>query len=169
VAERIEFVINRDALDWGYDLDDLFPPQKTFPQRELVDSGSAGLYNQTQIDSEIERKFIEFRLLKDDKVKFYFKFPPSFRIQMPKLIGNYNPDWGIARYNPDGRIILELVRETKGGDELEKLRFPHEKRKIDCAKKHFKAVGIDYRVVTDQAVEWWKSEEDAPVQERLNL
>jgi len=147
VAERIEFIVDPDALDWGYELDDLFPDIKEFPQKELVDGGNAGLYDQIQIDSDVEKHFVQYRLLDDDQVVFFFKFPPSFRIQFPKVIGNYNPDWGIARYSPDGKIILELVRETKGREELEGLQFPHEKRKIICAKKHFKSTGIDYRVV----------------------
>ena len=99
------------------------------------------------------------RLNKDDQVIFYFKFPPLFKIPLPRVLGNYNPDWGIARYGEDGRMILELVRETKGREELEGLQFPSERRKIECARKHFKAVGIDYRVVTDQVVDWWKAEE----------
>jgi type III restriction enzyme len=156
-------------LEWGYDLDDLFPTEKVFPQKELVDSGPVGLYNQTQIDSEVEKNFVETRLLDNNQVVFYFKFPPSFRIQMPKVIGNYNPDWGIAYYGPDRRIILELIRETKGGIDLEKLQFPQEKRKIECARKHFKAVGIDYRVVTDHELDWWKVDDDISKQEGLNL
>ncbi len=167
VAERIEFYLDKTDLSWGYDLEDLFPPKKEFPQSELIDAGPAGLYDQVQIDSDVEKRFVQFRLIEDDQVVFYFKFPPSFRIQFPKVIGNYNPDWGIARYSPDGKIVLELVRETKGREELEGLRFPHEKRKILCAKKHFKQIGIDYRVVPDTVVEWWKSEEESPFQERF--
>lgn len=167
VAERIEFIIDQDTLGWGYDLEDLFPQQKSFAQKELVEVDGASLYDQIQIDSEVERRFVQDRLLDDDYVLFYFKFPPSFRIELPKVIGNYNPDWGIARYGSDGKVVLELVRETKGSDEIKKLQFPHEKRKIDCAKKHFKAVGIDYRVVTDREIDWWKSEEELPSQERL--
>lgn len=169
IADRIQFYIDKPGLDWGYDLEDLFPPQKEFPQRELVEASPAGLYDQMQYDSEVEKRFIQYRLLDDDQVIFYFKFPPTFRIQFPKVIGNYNPDWGIARYATDGKIILELVRETKGTDEIQKLQYPHEKRKIVCARKHFKTIGIDYRVVPDTVVEWWKSEEEAPSQERYTL
>ncbi len=167
MAERIQFQVDQAALDWGYDLDDLFPPLKVFPQKELIDSGEAGLYDQTQIDSDVEKRFVEHRLLVDDQVVFYFKFPPSFKIQFPKVIGNYNPDWGIARLDPDGKLILELVRETKGSEDLATLQFPQEKRKIICARKHFNAIGIDYRVVLDSSLEWWKPEDQAPLQERL--
>jgi type III restriction enzyme len=169
VAERIEFVVDPKVLDWDYDLDDLFPPQKNFPQKELVKVDGGSLYDQIQIDSDVERRFVENRLLVDDQVLFYFKFPPSFKIDMPKVIGNYNPDWGIGRYSEDGKIVLELVRETKGSEEVKKLQFPHEKRKIDCARKHFRAVGIDYRVVTDKEVEWWKREAEVAEQKGMEI
>lgn len=168
VAERIEFFTDKSNLDWGYDLEDLFPLQKEFPQRELIEAGHAGLYDQVQIDSEVEKRFVQYRLLEDDRVVFYFKFPPSFRIQFPKVIGNYNPDWGVARYSDDGKITLELVRETKGA-EAGKLQWPHEKRKIECAKKHFSTIGIDYREIYPDFDDWWKSAEETPSQERLTL
>ncbi len=64
-------------------------------------------------------------------------------------------------------MILELIRETKGGEELKGLQFPSEKRKIICSLKHFKAIGIDYRVVTDQVVRWWDSGNMLPRQSKL--
>jgi hypothetical protein len=73
-------------------------------------------------------------------------------------IGDYNPDWGVARY--DGtkeKVILELVRETKGGTDIDKLRFTHEARKIRVAEKFFQTIGVNYRVVDDKTADWWKS------------
>ncbi len=164
IAEHIQFQIQPIAPStWGYDLDDLFPPEKSFPQKELISGSSASLYDQVQVDSEVEKNFVEQRLNPDGEVVFYFKFPASFKFDFPRVIGNYNPDWGIARYVPDehgGKVILELVRETKGREEVEKLRFSHEKRKIECAKKLFEALGVDYRVVTDQTANWWKKAAD---------
>jgi len=95
---------------------------------------------------------------RSDQVVFCLKFPLSYKIEFPRCIGNYNPDWGIARHGEDGRVILELVRETKGTTQLDALQFPHEKRKVECARRHFAAVGIDYRVVSGQTVEWWRAE-----------
>lgn len=164
VAERIQFTVEPAPTEWGHDLEDLFPPEKEFPQKELLTTSPAGLYDQVQVDSEVEERFVRYRLNDDDQVIFYFKFPPAFRIEFPRIIGNYNPDWGIARYSEDGRLILELVRETKGTTELDTLQFPHEKRKIECARKHFAAVGIDFRVVSDATVQWWWPE---VVQQRL--
>jgi type III restriction enzyme len=166
IAERIEFVINPAPLEWGKDLEDLFPPEKEFPQKELVTASAAGLYDQVQVDSEVEQRFVLHHLNDDDQVVFYFKFPPAFKIDFPRIIGNYNPDWGIARYR-DGKILLELVRETKGKEELEGLQFPNEARKIHCAQKHFQAVGIDYRVVSDQSADWWLPAAETPDQAKL--
>jgi len=160
IAARIQFQIQPvTPAEWGYDLDDLFPPEKTFPQKELVPGSAASLYDQVQVDSDVEKNFVEERLNPDGEVIFYFKFPSTFKFDFPRVIGNYNPDWGIARYVPDekgGKVILEMVRETKGQTDPSKLQFAHETRKIQCAEKLFQSLGIDYRIVTDKTVDWWK-------------
>ncbi|MEA3318668.1 MAG: DEAD/DEAH box helicase family protein [Bacillota bacterium] len=159
VVKNIDFEI----IDDGdvYVMEELFPELVKHPQRELVPAGKAGLYNMMQIDSEVERGFISNQVIPDsdeDNTILYFKFPPKFRIQLPKIIGNYNPDWAIVRKVEDGSLTLELVRETKGGVDLERLRFPKEKRKILCAEKYFKKLGIGYRVVTDTTYDWYKED-----------
>lgn len=152
MARSLRFSLGeREALD----LEDLFPKEKTFPQKELIDAGPRGLYDKVQKDSGQEVKFVE-RLKDDDKVVLFFKFPAAFRIQLPRLIGNYNPDWGIVRKSEDGRLMLHLVRETKGSEEVEKLQWAHEQRKIRCAKGYFETAGVDYRPVTGDTVEWWE-------------
>jgi len=158
IAERIEFSIDADATKkWAMEIEDAFPPEKEFPQKELVEGSQASLYDQVQVDSDVEERFVKLKLNDDDKVLFYFKFPSTFKIDFPRIIGDYNPDWGIARYK-DGKILLELIRETKGGTNIDLLRFPHEARKIRCAQKAFTALGVDYRVVTDTTADWWESE-----------
>ena len=117
----------------------------------------------SRLDSDVEQRFVIERLNKDDQVLFYFKFPPTFKIEFPRVIGNYNPDWGIARYK-DGKFLIELVRETKGSEDLSSLQFPSEGRKIKCAQKHFRAVGIDYRVISDPFINWWTSSDELPTQ-----
>jgi len=92
----------------------------------------------------------------DTKVIGYFKFPPVYKIDFPKVIGNYNPDWGILRYDDDGQVVLKLVRETKGREDPSMLRFSNERRKINAAKKHFNEVGLDYRVVDDENPLWYE-------------
>jgi type III restriction enzyme len=154
IAARIDFTIVDGKVP--HDAEELFPPEKRFPQKELTDAGIRGLYSKVQLDSFIESEFVE-KVLKreEDKVVFYFKFPPGFKIGLPKVIGNYNPDWGMVRVNDEGTLKLELVRETKGTVELSKLRFTNEGRKINCAAKHFKQLGLDYRTITGREPTWW--------------
>ena len=102
------------------------------------------------------------RLRPDDKVLCYFKFPPSFKVELPKVVGNYNPDWGILRWNEDGQMVLQLVRETKGAMDPRQLQFAHEQRKVLAAKRHFHELAVDYRVVTDEIVDWWDEEAEQP-------
>jgi type III restriction enzyme len=154
VAERIEYTLSDDTLEQMADV--VFPSTKRFPQKELIYGAPWSLYDQVQIDSDIERRFVEHRLNEDDKVVCYFKFPNLFKVQMPKIIGNYNPDWGIIRWDHEGKLKLELVRETKGASNPNLLQYPNEKRKIDCAGKHFQALGVRYRHIKGDELNWWE-------------
>ncbi len=159
VADNIEYSLTQDLSQ--YHLDTLFPKEKDFPQRELIEGSEHSLYDKIQTDSDVERNFIQFRVQEDDKdgkIVCYFKFPASFKIHMPKVIENYNPDWGIIRYESDGKTKVQLVRETKGNMNPNLLQFPSEKRKINCAKKHFNAIGVKYRQVNDKIFTYWLDE-----------
>jgi len=154
IAERLDYTITADSQI--IDIEEFFPRIAKFPQKELISGSKQSLYDQVQIDSDVEKRFIENRLNEDDKVICYFKFPYKFKIKMPRIIGDYNPDWGIIRWDEDKKLKLELVRETKGNIDPNLLQFRNEKRKIDCAKKHFDAVNIDYRNITDEIPCWWE-------------
>jgi restriction endonuclease len=104
-----------------------------------------------QVDSDIESRFVKMRLKVYDNAMFYFK--------IPRIIGFYNPNWNIALYRNANRTpTIEPVCETKGGFDFDLLLFPHEKFKIECATKIFQALGVDYRVVSDETADWWESE-----------
>ncbi|HEY8576295.1 MAG TPA: DEAD/DEAH box helicase family protein [Devosia sp.] len=109
-------------------------------------SGGTHIYDGVEIDSTtIERPFAE-ALEKDARVKLYVKLPRWFVVPTP--IGGYNPDWAIVMDIGEGQDRLYLVRETKGSTDLDHLR-PDEKRKIECAEKHFsQTLGVDYAVIT---------------------
>lgn len=156
VAERIKFVVEDGGIE--HNLKRLFPFKKAFAQRELEEAGVRGLYDLVQTDSEVERKFVK-RIKPDDQIVFYFKFPAAFRIKLPKVIGDYNPDWGLMRRDEKDKIVLQLIRETKFTTEAH-LRFPHEKRKVACARKHFRSMNIDYRPIFPDFAEWWKPDEN---------
>lgn len=151
VAECIEY---RIVPDQNVDLEELFPITKSYPQRELMPAGESGLYDQMQVDSDVERNFIKRNLVEQSDVVFYFKFPPKFKINLPKIINNYNPDWGIVR-QPHGTVQnFEIVVETKGGLDIAKLRFASEGWKIRCAMRFFAELGITYRHVDGNTFTW---------------
>jgi type III restriction enzyme len=141
------------------DIEDYFPPVVKFPQRELIEGSGHSLYTEIQIDSNVEKNFVEKRLKVEDqqgKIICYFKFPAKFKIYIPKILGNYyNPDWGVIRQDTSGGIKVQLVRETKGAENLENLQHSNEGRKVKCGKKHFSAIGVRYRHITDKTIDWY--------------
>jgi type III restriction enzyme len=153
IAANVEYTLTKELMD--YNSDDMFPEARKFPQKELIDGSNWSLYDQIQIDSDIERRFVEYKLNEDDKVVCFFKFPNQFKISLPKIIGNYNPDWGVIRWDENEKLKLELVRETKGNVNPNLLQFPNEKRKIDCATKHFKLTKVDYKQIKGDEIVWW--------------
>jgi type III restriction enzyme len=158
IADNIEFEISSEHLD--KDLEELFPESINYVQSEVVETPTHGLYDRTQRDSDIEESFILNRLERENEVILFFKFPSKYRVDFPKVIGNYNPDWAVIRKGEDGTTKLQLIRETKGTTEIEKLRFSHEIRKVKVAQRHFKALNIDYRVIDGSELNWWK---EAPI------
>ncbi len=166
IVDRVRFQLDPDLEP--YDLDELFPEKREYPQRELISSPNFGLYSKSQIDSDVERRFVTNRLERDDQVLCYFKFPPAFKIGFPKAIGNYNPDWGVLRQS-DAGVTLELIRETKGNKDPKKLQFPSERRKIEAAKRYFREVGIDYRHVTDESADWYLLSTEVDKQQPLKM
>jgi type III restriction enzyme len=154
VADHLEFEVLEDSQ--YPNLEELFPPKREYPQKELIEAGERGIYDMVQKDSDIEVRFVRERLQQDDAVLFYFKFPPQFKVSLPRIIGNYNPDWGIVRRASDGTTTLHLVRETKGSPDKARLQFPQEGRKITSAEKHFEALQLDYRHVTPDMPDWWQ-------------
>lgn len=156
VADRVTYSGHKSDIGPA---EDYFAPEVKQPQRELIqdDTGKA-LYDRVQIDSEVERMFVEQTLQSDgEHIAVYFKFPPKFKLGLPRVIGNYNPDWAIVRLSPE-QTRIELVRETKGSENEETLRFESEKRKIRAARRYFEALDIDYRVVTGETARYWESE-----------
>lgn len=165
VAANIVFDVNEDET-LPLDLNEFFPRERSFPQRELIPAGDRCLYDQVQLDSNVEQQFVD-KVKADTKVVLFFKFPPAFKIRLPRLIGNYNPDWAIVRRRDDGKLTVHLIRETKGGP-VEGLRFPHEKRKIRCAQAFFESLGMDYRPIQPDFENWWMLAEELGVQGRFD-
>lgn len=112
---------------------------------------SRSLYDHVEYDSDVERRFA-LALERRDDVKLFIKLPNWFTVDTP--VGKYNPDWAIVMEDRDefghvvGKPLLYLVRETKDTTHLTELH-PDERRKVQCGAKHFDALSVNYRVVTD--------------------
>ena len=91
-------------------------------------------------DSDVEKRFAQGLDQRDD-VKLFLKLPSWFKVSTP--LGGYNPDWAIVREEPEGKYLY-FVRETKGGSDIEKLRFENEKFKIKFGEAHFASIKVDY-------------------------
>jgi type III restriction enzyme len=48
---------------------------------------------------------------------------------------------------PTGQELLYLVRETRGTLDRDDWR-PDQRRKVMCAERHFRELGVEYKVVT---------------------
>jgi type III restriction enzyme len=100
------------------------------------------LYDYVEVDSDVERRFMEDCENRDD-VLFYFKLPYWFTVPTP--LGEYNPDWALVMKDESK---LYFVAETKSTQDFSLLRET-ESGKIRCAEKHFAVLeGVEYRHVT---------------------
>lgn len=99
------------------------------------------LFDHIEFDSEVEKQFAR-DLDNNEYVKLFVKLPKWFKIDTP--IGPYNPDWAFVTERDEK---LYFVRETKSTIDKEELRNK-ETQKIECGKRHFKAIDVDYGVVT---------------------
>ena len=102
------------------------------------------IYDYLITDSQNERNFAKD--LELGEVTVYAKLPSGFKIPTP--LGNYNPDWAIVFDNKQFKYIY-FIAETKGSMQTAELREV-EKGKIECARKHFKAISngeVKYDVV----------------------
>lgn len=93
------------------------------------------VYSHIPYDSETEKQFAQ-DLERYTQVKMYAKLPGWFRIPTP--LGSYNPDWAVlVRIEQEERLYF--VVETKGSVLMKDLRAIEE-AKIECARKHFRAI-----------------------------
>ena len=109
------------------------------------------LYDLVVCDSAgVEMDFAK-DLEQETDVVVYTKLPGGFYINTP--VGHYNPDWAIVFKEGSDIKHIYFVAETKGSLSESQLR-ESEKSKIECARRHFSALGdstISYDVVTDYA------------------
>ena len=97
------------------------------------------LYDYLVFDSQASEKKFADELEAASEVVLYVKLPRGFYINTP--VGKYNPDWAIAFDSAKVKHVY-FVAETKGDLSTLQLREV-ESAKIQCARKHFKAISTD--------------------------
>ncbi len=118
---------------------------------KVIPTPNKGVFDKIQIDSDIERKFALGAEI-DAEVVCFLKLPNSYRIPVPNVYNNegwYEPDFGIVMKRKalkDGKESeYYFVIETKGTGNINdrKALTESERFKIQCALKHFTALGIE--------------------------
>ena len=107
------------------------------------------LYDLVVVDSKgIEMDFAN-QLESRNEVAVYTKLPNGFYINTP--MGKYNPDWAVAFREGSVKHVY-FVAESKGNDLQGSQLRGSEESKIECARRHFKAIsdnGYIYDVAKD--------------------
>ena len=107
------------------------------------------LYDLVVLDSMGTEKNFAESLEHEDDVVVYTKLPNSFYINTP--MGKYNPDWAVAFREGSVKHVY-FVAESKGNDLQGSQLRGSEESKIECARRHFKAIsdnGYIYDVAKD--------------------
>ena len=123
--------------------DDSYYAQELFNQDEITGymkhmlDAKKSIYDKVTYESETEKRFAE-DLERNMAVKVYAKLPGWFRVPTP--LGSYNPDWAVLINSESGERLYFVV-ETKGSTAPDDLRG-NELAKIECGKKHFKALEV---------------------------
>jgi type III restriction enzyme len=110
---------------------------------KIVLTANKGLYDKTICDSDNEKDFA-LSLENEGKVKLFIKLPDWYKIQTP--IGTYNPDFALVvekkeLENQDNDKKFYFCIEIKGKKNKDELSRD-ERLKIECATKHFEALGF---------------------------
>lgn len=107
------------------------------------------LYDLVVVDSKgIEMDFAN-QLESRNEVAVYTKLSNGFYINTP--FGHYNPDWAVAFREGSVKHVY-FVAESKGNDLQGSQLRGSEESKIECARRHFKAIsdnGYIYDVAKD--------------------
>lgn len=123
-------------------------------ERRITETPNRGIFDKFISDSYTEHLFGRGLDL-DAEVVCFLKLPNYYKIPTP--IGDYQPDFGIVMKRKQLRNGDEsefyFVVETKGTDVLHDKKAMRESEvyKIQCAIKHFSALGVDihYRAPVD--------------------
>ena len=149
-SKRIRIVMSQEMVRMvkyeetgeSYPMDLLKPEIETY--KDLAPSPKRGLYDHAICDSGVEVNFAT-DIEAQNIVRVFVKLPTTYKIPMP-FGGTYSPDFALMVQkknldDPKDTQQFYFTIETKGAAEFEKLK-EEEKLKIQCAIRHFEAIGL---------------------------
>ena len=154
LLRKLEYTVTDEIMP--FDFNEAI--EQSVSNERIVDTPNKGVYDKMVIDSGLERDFaLDADSPAQSEIVCFLKLPASYKIPIPKI---FNQD---AHYEPDFGIVLKqsqrfdnnvenyyFVVEVKGtNDPNDKAALTEaEKFKINCAIKHFKALGINLKPET---------------------
>ncbi len=140
----MEYSLNGEKFDLN-----MFAPYIETSVDTIEPSKNRGVYDHIIYDSEIEKNFAN-KADNDPEIVCFLKLPKFYVIQTPA--GAYNPDFGIVvkkkKIRENKGEEYYFVIETKATNDLndKKSLTETEIYKIQCALKHFEALGIESKI-----------------------
>ena len=143
VGQELVRLVRYEKTNDTISMDELFP-EIDETTREVTPTPKRGLYDHIIHDSNVESR-IAADFDEQSTVRLFLKLPSGYKISTP--IGNYTPDFALVMEKrelfddkSDGKKFYFVV-ETKGTSDIDQLK-PDERMKIECAIKHFEALGV---------------------------
>jgi type III restriction enzyme len=166
LGEEMVLLVQYQALNEYYSLKEFEEVVSTYQQSNIVEVSNS-IYDHVVCDSDVERNFA-LDIDEENKVRVFVKLPHWYTVPTP--IGSYNPDFALVleKKNLDdgGKANFYFVIETKGSREWEALK-DDEKMKIECAIKHFEAIGLKEYLVPVENINTFKSKANEVAGENL--
>ena len=148
LLRKLEYTVTDETIPFDFNA----AIELSVANERVVNTPNKGVYDKMVIDSNLERDFaIDADSHIQSEIVCFLKLPASYKIPIPKI---FNQD---AHYEPDFGIVLKqkkrfeaaeenyyFVVEVKGTNTLnDKAALTEaEKFKIECAIRHFAALGI---------------------------
>lgn len=160
LLRKLEYTVTDETISFDFNA----AIELSVANDRVVNTPNKGVYDKMVFDSGLERDFaLEADSHAQSEIVCFLKLPASYKIPIPKI---FNQD---AHYEPDFGIVLKqsqrfednvenyyFVVEIKGTNDInDKAALTEsEKFKINCAIKHFAALGISLKTESLQHIDY---------------
>ena len=161
LLRKLEYTVTNETIPFDFNA----AIELSVANERIVNTPNKGVYDKMVIDSGLERDFaIEADSNAQSEIVCFLKLPASYKIPIPKIFNqdaHYEPDFGIVLKKQTQRFNNEIenyyfVVEVKGTNDInDKAALTEsEKFKIQCAIKHFAALGISLKAESLQQTDY---------------